>query len=255
MNGLFHRMKLSSPFLWNRANMSNDSVSHSSPALGTQYGRVLWIVAVGAAAMLLLVVLASLSYTAVSGTEFNPSTLETRTFFYYRIPFTQIGITPVTRKVTKPDWARFLSAKGYWKTAKGGRWDLVSTNLGGESDANILIALMEANDEGGNPFWTTWSKQHPQTAKLLWNRVHRAAQLNLYPYTAVFLQMARRYPDRDTFDKFCKEELHDLLLHDLSQAERNGDSDRIGRLAEFGLAIWPDSEPWKSHASPNRDAP
>ncbi len=235
--------------------MSNDSVSDSSPAMGTQYGRVLWMVGLGVAAVVLFVGLGSLPFTAVFGTEFNPSTLETRRFFYRRIPFTQIGMTPVARTVTKPDWAQFLSTKGYWKAAKGGRWDLVSTNLGGEADAGILITLMETKDEDGNPFWTTWSKQHPETAKLLWNRVRRAAQLDLYPYAAVFLQMARRYPDPDTFDKFCKEELHELLLHDLNQAERNGDSDRIRRLAEFGMAVWPDSEPWKSRATPKTDAP
>ena len=222
-------------------------------------------------AVLLLGVFVVFPYSRLSGRELNPETLEVRYFSYYRIPFTQIGISPIRRVTEQPGWAAFLIEEGYWKLAKSSttaedspkknqpkagsgkarrqspprqRWHLIVAG-GTPADAAVFVAIMEAQRADGDNHWVAWTKEHPKTARVLWSHVATAADLELYPYVAVMLRTAEQFPKRSQFEQQMQTRLRDLLTRDLKTARERGDADRVARVARLGAGLWPDELLWK----------
>ena len=250
----------------------SSSAADSSEAVQSRDNRRLgWTVVIVSAAVLLLGLLVGLPYGRFSGRELNPETLEIRYFSYYRIPFTQIGISPIYRVTEQPGWAAFLIDEGYWKLAKSPtsaadstkrdppragsgkarrqspprqRWHLIVAG-GTPADAAVFVAIMEAQRADGDNHWVAWTKEHPKTARVLWSHVATAADLELYPYVAVMLRTAEQFPKRSQFEQQMQTRLRDLLTRDLKTARERGDADRVARVARLGAGLWPDELLWK----------
>ena len=225
-------------------------------------------------AVLLLGVFVVFPYSRLSGRELNPETLEVRYFSYYRIPFTQIGISPIRRVTEQPGWAAFLIEEGYWKLAKSSttaedspkknqpkagsgkarrqspprqRWHLIVAG-GTPADAAVFVAIVEMHRGNGDNQWIAWTKDHPKTARVLWSHVATAADLELYPYVAIMLRTALEFPELPQFEQQMRSHLRDLLTRDLETARERGDADRASRVARLAASLWPDEQLWRDAA-------
>ncbi len=234
-------------------------------------------------AVILLGFVFVLPYSRVTGRELNPDTLEVRHFSYYRIPFTQIGVSPIRRTTLEPGWGAFLIDEGYWKLAQpttgtavslerrsrkngpaksGGaqrgsqsppaqRWHLVGVD-GVAADAAVFVEIMETRLGNGDNQWVAWTKDHPQTARVLWSHVATAADLELYPYIVIMLRTAIQFPELPQFKKHMRLRLREFLTRDLKTARERGDADRAVRVARLGASLWPDEQLWRKVApAPN----
>ncbi len=252
----------------------SSSAADSSEAVHSRASRRLgWTVVIVSAVVLVLGVFVALPYSRLSGRELNPETLEVRYFSYYRIPFTQIGISPIRRVTEQPGWAAFLIEEGYWKLAKSQtnaadskkdqpktgsgkarrpsppreRWHLIVAG-GTPADAAVFVTIMEARRRNGDNQWVAWTKDHPNTARVLWSYVATATDLELYPYVAVMLRTAEQFPKRSQFERQVRTRLRDLLTRDLETARERGDTDRVARVARLGVSLWPDEPLWSEAA-------
>ncbi len=233
--------------------MSQPNQNASSSRSRPRTSVVVWIIVV-TCAMLLVAGYLFFPMGTVHGVEFNPSTVEQRTFSYWQIPFTKIGITPIVRSTSRPAWAQYLVREGYWKVGAANRWDLVGYYEGRaierrEADAAILFDLLDTLDTNDDLAGKTWSEAHTETAKVLWPRVAKLSHYQLYPYTVILMENARRYPNVKSFEQHAQAELRPLLRNDLQQAQAAGNRDRARRIAQFALTLWPNGEPWKSVAA------
>ena len=121
----------------------------------------------------------------VSGVEFAPSHFQTRDFSFYEIPLLQHQITPIHRKTRSGETATYLRQKSLIPLT--GRpaetWHLVSISRGltgtTAADASFLVDQMKLN-KAGKEFWRQWSINFPAKAALLWPKVQKLADRELY---------------------------------------------------------------------------
>ncbi len=122
----------------------------------------------------------------VSGSEFDPVTFQTRTFWYWEVPLVHLQVWPIDRKVTTHDVALMLRSRGDVATAPQtppGEWDLVEVRHGPASprrgDAHLLIEQFGVRN-GGKFYWETWTADHPVAAATLWPVVVSLVREDLY---------------------------------------------------------------------------
>lgn len=133
----------------------------------------------------------------VKGTEFSPEAFDTRTFSFYRFPWSNWQLTPIYREVDSPDLVVALRKKGFWSAAKPAKtWRLVRGIDGGrmieDTDPSILMPYLESRTPGYGLTWEIWSDKHPAAAKWMWPLVESVVQSDLYPILIDIFQSAQR---------------------------------------------------------------
>ena len=151
----------------------------------------------GTLAAAAVVALATLMFGHVVGEEFCPSTFARRSFHYLEIPLLHVQVSPITRSDATPSLERTLRSQGYIPAAPAAewRWDLVHSSRAGSGavrgDAAILCAYLDAVDDDGERYWESWTKDHPESAKILWPAVARVAGQQLYIFVPELMSLAR----------------------------------------------------------------
>ena len=122
----------------------------------------------------------------VQGSEFSTDTFKRQSFSYYEIPLLRWQISPIRREKITGELENYLLNKGLVKTTATVTplWDLVLLKRGqfesDTTDANLLCMFFDIEHESGKNFWLEWSKDHQQSAAILWPQVVRLARRKTY---------------------------------------------------------------------------
>jgi hypothetical protein len=146
-----------------------------------------------------LLVIATLIFGEVSGTEFSPESLETRTFTYYEIPGIRRQISPVRRNVTVGEVERQIQRQNLVTLQPSSRWDLATADRWNEQldprGASILLHYFRARTDVGHSnreYWGDWTVTHASLAAVLWPEVVQLARRRLYLLIPDVMEVARR---------------------------------------------------------------
>ena len=136
----------------------------------------------------------------VSGIEFSPTHFQTRRFQYHELPGLRLQITPIRRDAVAIDAATYLTQNQFVTVPPGRptRWDIVRLTRGGitlEDDAALLTDLLQIENlppakPSPDPFWQTWSADHPRSAARLWPTVQTLAIKHQYTHLPELLETA-----------------------------------------------------------------
>lgn len=131
----------------------------------------------------------------VTGEEFNPHTLERRTFQYYQVPGLHIQVTPINRDSSSPGFCTVLINDKLVKTKTKKEWHLVWAALANRhtqrGDASILTRYIGDT----NSSWAQWSADNPKTAKKFWPVVIDLARRNHYLLIPDIMEVGARSSD------------------------------------------------------------
>lgn len=155
-------------------------------------------------------------FGGVSGEEFNPYSLQRRTFHYYQIPGVRIQITPISRQTISTDFGGVVIGNKWVKTKSTSRWHLVWASIANRQmergDASILTEFIGDN----NSVWSRWSDAQPVCAKRFWPEVIDLARRNHYLLIPELMAVAEGATDTN-FQEFDRE-LQATLISQYLQA-------------------------------------
>ena len=187
--------------------------------------------------IVLLIIVRTQGY--VSGYEFSPTHFQQRRFSFYEIPLLRIQITPIQRKGDTPATALYVRQNALITPYTGAPtvWHLVSLSRGltgsTPADANLLVDQLELSP-GGKDYWTEWSKDHKNKAKILWPFIQQLAERELYLLIPALFERAQLEPQtpqqlQESIDDYLRNE-YVLLIQDMRAADRDDLADQL--LAE-----------------------
>lgn len=197
--------------------------------------------------LLLLFVLAVLSFGHVHGEEFSPRGFATRSFSYYQIPFFRIQIGPVSVDKMPNDLAKYLRANKLLGSAasQSPRWGIVTMSEGGvqtyRGDASILTSYLRQPGAVGTESWLSWSKNHPKLARELWPVIARMAQEDMYMIIPALLEAARSTESKDELANELRRALVSELLQFAAAEKQSGDAERARELLGIALEYDPNN--------------
>lgn len=146
----------------------------------------------------LLAIVSWIPFSKIEGTEFSPNAFQTRSFSYYRIPFTKLRVSRTTLTIPNQATEREI-LKHISRPSSEELWHPVAlapyeTN---KYPAALLIDSLSRRTPEGNHLWAAWSALHPNQAATLWPFVQSMAMHNLYMEIPEILQFAENYPGSD----------------------------------------------------------
>lgn len=139
----------------------------------------------------------------VQGLEFSPETFKRRSFSYYEIPLLRWQISPIRREKVTGDLENYLLNNGLVKTTATVTplWDLVLLKRGQfeshTTDAHLLCMFFDIEQKSEKNFWLEWSKDHQQSAAILWPQVVRLARRKTYLLIPHLFALATRIDDAE----------------------------------------------------------
>lgn len=127
-------------------------------------------------------VLCELVGSGITGTEFNPYTLETREFGYRQSIITRRQIKGITRTTSQDDLSSYISSQSWFPRSAKTRWDLAqdSTVTKDSLDwrSQPWLRLLQNNEF--RSYWLDWSSKNPELAPSLWLAVVELAREDQY---------------------------------------------------------------------------
>ncbi len=198
--------------------------------------------------LLLLLLLAVLSFGRVRGEEFSPQGFAIRSFSYYQIPFLRIQVWPVSVYKIPNDLAKYLRANKLLGSvaSQPPRWGIVTMSEGGvqtyRGDASILTSYLQQPGAVGTESWLSWSKNHPKLERELWPVIARMAQEDMYTIIPALLEAARRAEAEDELANELRRVLVSELLQFAEAEKQSGDAKRANELLGIALEYDPNNE-------------
>lgn len=193
----------------------------------------LWLISAIVLSVLLWGVVATMGY--VEGEEFSPTHFRSRRFSFYEIPIIHWQITPIDRSSSTPSTAILLTQKKWISppSASPTTWHLVSLSRGGnesqEDDAALLLSQLRLQRDGGS-FWSHWSHEHPDLARVLWPTIETLSQRELYILMPRLLELVCPIEDvdvlRQTLRQYLQQE-YASLVRDMRAAGRDDLADAL----------------------------
>jgi hypothetical protein len=159
---------------------------------GKKKGRLALVLGILAGLLVSLLFLLQLCRT--TGLEFSPARFQTRQFYLYRIPGTDLQFLP-TFQSSMPNDTPSAILKDLRTYDSNDTWHMLKADSrGGESfPANLLVtSLMRLNVEN-QPYWGAWSSKQPGYAATLWPIIQAMAMSNLYHEIPEVLRFAEGY--------------------------------------------------------------
>jgi hypothetical protein len=143
---------------------------------------------------------ATLFFGRVHGTEFSAESLARREFNYYRLPLLGFQVTSLDRTPVASATEQFLLSKKYVTPVLPEKWDLIrgyqGVSIVDPLGASILCAYFDAQDHQSQPFWISWSQDHPKLATILWPEVINVARLRHFEMIPDMMQLAQTADER-----------------------------------------------------------
>ena len=217
-----------------------------------------WFTVVATIVTLLVVFLVVRTQGYVSGREFSPTHFQQRDFSFYEIPLLHIQITPIKRSSATPATAIYVRQNGLITTPAGTPkyWHIVSLSRGltgtTPADAGLLMDQMELGSSG-DEYWRTWSKDHPQHAKILWPLIQKLSIRELYLLMPPLFELTQVEQTPQELQAKLDERLqrdYVQLVQDMRDADRN---DLAETLLSEAIGDYPtndDLQALKQPASP-----
>jgi hypothetical protein len=173
----------------------------------------------------------------VNGEEFNPYTLDRRSFYYYQIPGLRLQVSPINRKTLKGGFEKHLINKKLVKVTNTSAWHLVRATGARQQpvqgDASILIDYFGS----GSSSWKTWSSANPKLAVQFWPVVIDLARRNHYLLIPDLMELALENTDRVTSDFSLA--IHRSLVEQYLYAARierqQGGSEPTTEMVDFAV--------------------
>lgn len=170
--------------------------------------RILLVGVIAGTILILFIGVAIVTQGRVHGTEFSPSHFQTRSFTFHEIPLLHLQLTAIRRSVTVTPASSYLRANNLISVPPGNptRWHIVRISRGVSpavpADAEILVRYLELDvDVSQGAYWKQWSTDHPALAKVLWPRIQRLAQRELYVFMPDLFELAKRTPSKEVFSQ------------------------------------------------------
>lgn len=165
--------------------------------------------------MLIASTMFSCIFGNVTGTEFNPYTFQSRSFYYTEVPFVHLQLRPTQRTVeTNALQTWITSGENLLTNSSETRWDLVEgARIGIENQmdrSKTLHQYLNASNHDGELIWLEWSKAHRKSARKLWPAIAWLGQADLYYLVPDVMNFAKRQGDSTDFADLLDEELAKL---------------------------------------------
>jgi hypothetical protein len=189
---------------------------------------------------------ATLMFGHVTGEECCPSTFARRSFHYLEIPLLHVQVSPITRSDATQSLERTLQAQGYIPATPAAecRWDLVHSSRAGSGsvrgDAAILCAYLDAVDDDGDRYWESWTKDHPESAKVLWPAVARVAGQQLYIFIPELMSLARSASNAERLGREIGHTLTRQYARLAAAQQQLGDAESAVELYDAALQYTPE---------------
>jgi len=155
----------------------------------------------------LVVVIATLTFGAVHGTEFCPQTFERRSYSYYELPIIRIQVTGERHEDLTGATEVVLTSKNYVTAPASGRqdWHVLVGSRGSRlrrpGDAGLLITYLDAQDSEDEHRWARWSEKHAELAKVFWPAVQELAVHDKYLFVPDLFDLAKSISDSPQLKK------------------------------------------------------
>ncbi|MCA9169602.1 MAG: hypothetical protein KDB23_18140 [Planctomycetales bacterium] len=226
--------------------MANSNSTRTSPATSESWlwrpSSLLAILVTSICIMIPAVIL----FGRVQGTEFCPQTFELRRYSFFRLPFTDLQVTPVSRDYRTSGFIAQLRSDAYVsRLSSGTRWDVVEVYDGGQHNsgmADVLVSYLEPGPDRVSTVWSTWSDDHPHLAQRFWPIVQRAVIANGYALLPALFDFAARTEETADDTKLAEfsAELQRVLVAEATGLARDtaaaGERTEARRLYELVLA-------------------
>ena len=191
-------------------------------------------------------------FCRTTGKEFSPVTFQTRDFYLYRIPGTNIQLLPnFVGNAKSMDLAPEIL--GNLKTlSQPLLWHPLESNaLGGDSfPASLLTSAITRRDSEWDFYWGIWSQKHTARAAILWPMIQSMAMADLYHDIPETLRFAEGFQGADgEFPSALIAEIHRLMqqrkaLYESSSGRPTGKSAQIEGIPEWSdVQRWLDANP------------
>jgi hypothetical protein len=200
---------------------------------------------------IIVVLLGSMMFGQVSGSEFCPQDFAYRSFRFNQIPFIQIQITPVYRNDKTNDLVTYLTTnKLLPPTTEKHRWDLTDGKRGSfvmaTSGAEILQRYLAALDSQSVNSWKQWSVRHPEEAKVLWSVVAKLARTKQYPLVPEAFGAAGFATNEKHLATLLAERIAPELHERALDASQNKRPDEARSLWDLALELDPSKTEWRA---------
>jgi hypothetical protein len=188
----------------------------------------------------------------VKGQEFSPTLFQAREFHFYEIPLLHLQMTPIRRSSATPRAATYVRQNFLIQPVPPGNastWHLVYLSRGVSvekpADAELLMTQLNLMN-AGDPYWRTWSVEHPEHAKKFWPVIQRLANRELYVLMPRLFELAQQSQTSDELVAKIDDELRQnyaRLIQDMRDAGRN---DVAEQLRVEAIADYPDDRVLRS---------
>lgn len=191
--------------------------------------RILLVGVIASTILILFIGGVILMQGRVRGTEFSPTHFQTRSFSFHEIPLLHLQLTPIRRSAATATASSYLRANNLIRVPPGTatEWHLVQISRGigpaTPADSNILVKYLNL-DHSQSAYWKQWSVDHPELAGVLWPRVQRLAQRELYVLMPDLFELGIRAPSSteifaEQLDRLIRESTLRLAA-DMHEADR-----------------------------------
>ena len=177
----------------------------------------------------------------VQGSEIDPMRFASRTFYYYRIPFTQLQISPTWYDSSSGRFENEIAPYLPARQSRKRHWQVAKVQYGAISDygdpkiMDDLFWIIDDHARVDSEFWTSWSKNNQEIAKLFWPIVSEIGVNDAYLILPEFVEATRRVSSAEEFKRDVMPQLvvlYNALAEDFDEAE---DFARVKTLANLAL--------------------
>jgi hypothetical protein len=186
-----------------------------------------------------------------TGLEFSPALFQTRQFYLYRIPGTDLQWLP-TFQSSMPNDTPAEVLKALKTYSADNTWHMLKADSrGGESfPANLLVTSLMRRNVENQFYWGAWSTKQPGYAATLWPIIQAMAMSNLYHEIPEVLRFAEGYRGSENdFDHELLKTIHEKIQQRKDRYGLAGSDIPTGKQAESeGIVDWDQAAQWlKDH--------
>lgn len=186
-----------------------------------------------------------LVFGMVRGSELNPNDFQSRDFFYYRIPFSRVQVSPVTYGSRNLPVVNEFAANGMLKGSNvPSEWHVIeSTTSSGHltADAKIFVDHLHERDAQDKYFWSVWNSDNPKQAKVFWPMISKICGQRFYLLIPELFEFARSDIPVDQFESMLEVKLSQISVQLAKDYVRSGDTDSAIRLLTLTVELCPSS--------------
>jgi len=219
------------------------------------YRSRLLILLVGGSVIVVVLAAVLLFFGRVAGREFAPTHFQTRSFSYLEIPLLKLQITPIRRITESSPLAAYLQTAGFVQRPQGPptQWHLIEVHRAGSptslADAELLTEFLEHYRFDGTGradlYWHAWSTDHPALAAVLWPKVQRLAERELYLLIPELFRIADRASAADPLARAIDEYLQAGYAGLIADLRSDGKTELAESLKQEAIADYPDDTRWQ----------